>query len=267
MTGTGTAHSEDADIAYDYEGDGPLLLTIAGAGGAAMSFAPLAHALADEYTVVRYDRRGNSRSTGDVAAALDMAQQARDAAAVIHAMGAEKAYVFANSGGANISLKLAEDLPEVIAGLVAHEPPATAILPEAATWLAFTQQVYTAYLAQGLRAAMPLFIGSLVGFDPPPPGPGAGMAPGPNMDFFMSKEFVPISTYAPDLDAIARNKVNLVTAAGRRSADAYYARTARLIAERLPCRYVEFPGNHLAFMNDTAAFAAALREVLHQLAA
>ena len=66
---------------------------------------------------------------------------------------------------------------------------------------------------------------------------------------------------------IARNKVNLVTAAGRRSADAYYARTARLIAERLPCRYVEVPGNHLAFLNDTAAFAAALREVLHQLAA
>ena len=266
MTGTGTVDTEGAAIAYDYEGDGPVLLTITGAGGAAMTFAPLAHILADEYTVVRYDRRGNSRSSGDVSVGLDMAQSARDAAAVIHAMRVEKAYVFGNSGGANISLKLAEDLPDVIAGLVVHEPPVVAILPDAETQLGFVQQVHDAYLAQGLRAAMPLFAGSLVGFDPPPPGPGAGMAPGPNMDFFMSKEFVPISTFVPNLDAIARNHVSMVTAAGRRSAEAYYARTARLIAERLGCPYVDFPGNHLAFMNDSVAFAAALREVLHRLA-
>lgn len=50
-----------------------------------------------------------------------------------------------------------------------------------------------------------------------------------------------------------------------RSADAYYARTARILAQRLGCPYVEFPGNHMAFINDTEAFAAALREVLQGL--
>jgi hypothetical protein len=83
------------------------------------------------------------------------------------------------------------------------------------------------------------------------------------MDFFIAREFVPINAYVPDLDSISRNQVAIVTAAGRRSADAFYARTARLLASRLGCRYVEFPGNHLAFMNDTEAFAAAHREVLH----
>ena len=85
------------------------------------------------------------------------------------------------------------------------------------------------------------------------------------MDFFMAREYLPLSTYMPDLDLIARNKVSMVAAAGRRSGDAYYARTARLLAQRLGCPYVEFPGNHLAFINDTAAFAAALRAVLHDL--
>ncbi len=62
-----------------------------------------------------------------------------------------------------------------------------------------------------------------------------------------------------------RNKVPIVTVAGRRSADAYYARTARLLAQRLGCLYVEFPGNHMAFINDSEAFAAALRKVLQDI--
>ncbi len=265
MTKTGTVQTEGANIVYDYEGEGPLLLTIAGGGGNGARYAPIAGILAAEYTVVNYDRRGNSRSTDGGPGALDMAQSARDAAAVIRAMGVEQAYVFGNSGGANIGLKLAEDMPEVISGLVVHEPPVVALLPDAATWQGFVQEVHETYTTQGTPAAMKMFAGSLVGFDAPAPGPGDRIGAGPNMDFFMSREFVPISTYVPDLDALARNHVAIVMTAGRRSADAYYARTARLLAQRLGCPYVEVPGNHMAFLNDTAAFAAALREVLQGL--
>jgi len=266
MTRTGTVDTEGANIVYAYEGDGPLLLTIAGGGGDAMRYAPISHILGDEYTVVNYDRRCNSRSTGDASVDLDMAQSARDAAAVIRAMGAEKAYVFGNSGGANIGLKLAEDLPEVISGLIVHEPPVMSILPDAETWQGFVQRVHETYTTQGTRAAMALFFSSLVGFDAPSPVPGGGIGGGPNMDFFMAREYMPISTYVPDLDIISRNHVSIIAAAGRRSADAYYARTARILAERLGCQYVDFPGNHMAFMNDTEAFAAALREALHDFA-
>jgi pimeloyl-ACP methyl ester carboxylesterase len=266
MTKAGTVHTEGANIIYDYEGDGPLLLTIAGGGGDAMRYVPISSILADEYTVVSYDRRCNSRSTGDVSVDLDMAQSARDAAAVIRAMGVEKAYVFGNSGGANIGLKLAEDLPEVIFGLIVHEPPVMSILPDAETWQGFVQRVHETYTTQGTRAAMALFFSSLVGFDAPSQVPVGGIGGGPNMDFFMAREYMPISTYVPDLDLISRNHVAIITAAGRRSADAYYARTARILAERLGCQYVEFPGNHMAFMSDTEAFAAALREVLQDLA-
>jgi hypothetical protein len=74
---------------------------------------------------------------------------------------------------------------------------------------------------------------------------------------------VPISRYRPDLDAIRRNGVPVITAAGWASADAYYARTARVQAELLGCRYVEFPGNHLGFIFDAANFSEALRGALH----
>ena len=54
-------------------------------------------------------------------------------------------------------------------------------------------------------------------------------------------------------------------AAGRRSADAYYARTSRLLASRLGCQYAEFPGNHMAFVIDPEAVAVALHKVLEDL--
>jgi pimeloyl-ACP methyl ester carboxylesterase len=270
MTRTGTVQTEGANIVYDYVGNGPLLLTIAGGGGDGSRYAPLANILADEYTVVSYDRRGNSRSTGDTSVDMDMAQSARDAAAVIRTMGVEKAYVLGNSGGANIGLKLAEDIPEVITGLVVHEPPLIPILPDAEKWQNYVQKVHEAYVTQGTRAAMMLFVSEIVGFDPPTQAPtssnGAALnSEFSNIEFSMAREYVPFGTYVPDLDAISHNKVAIVTAAGSRSADAYYARTARILAQRLDCRYVEFPGNHFAYRTDTVAFAEVLRQVLHDL--
>jgi pimeloyl-ACP methyl ester carboxylesterase len=44
--------------------------------------------LADEFTVVSYDRRGNSRRPGDRTTDMTVAQRARDASSIIKAMGA-----------------------------------------------------------------------------------------------------------------------------------------------------------------------------------
>ncbi|MEV0404962.1 alpha/beta hydrolase [Actinoallomurus sp. NPDC050550] len=243
--------------------NGPLLLLISGGGGEAARYAPISAILAEDYTVVSYDRRGNSRSTGDTTIDLDMAQQARDAAAVIHAMGHDDAYVFGNSGGANIALQLATDHPAVIRGLVAHEGPTTPLLPHADTWLAFIERVHAAFTSHGAAEAFKVFATELVGFDTTPQQArvAAGEMP-PNAEFFMAREYVAISRYNPDLDTIRRNEVPMVTAAGRDSADAYYARTARIQAERLGCPYIEFPGNHLGFIFEAEAFATALRSAL-----
>ena len=56
---------QGAQIYYEVQGTGPVLLMIPGGPTDAGIFAPLAGLLSDRYTVVRYDPRGNSRSVLD----------------------------------------------------------------------------------------------------------------------------------------------------------------------------------------------------------
>jgi len=263
---TGTVHSEGADLVYDHEGDGPPLLCIAGGGGEASQFARISPLLAGDHTVIRYDRRGNSRSTGG--ADLDMAQQARDAAAVIRAVTGEPAFVFGNSGGGSIGFALAAEHPSLVRGLIAHEAPSVALLPDADIWMAFTDRVHATYLADGAAAAFKIFAGELVGF-----GTGrhegrigSGEPVSANAEYSLAHEYLQFARDQPDLDAIRSNGVPVATASGLDSADAYYARTARAQAERLRCAHHVFPGNHLGFMFRSSEFADALRQALDGLA-
>ena len=54
-----------AKIYYETRGRGPTLVMIPGGATDAGIFADLSQRLADRYTVVAYDPRGNSRSTSD----------------------------------------------------------------------------------------------------------------------------------------------------------------------------------------------------------
>jgi pimeloyl-ACP methyl ester carboxylesterase len=51
-----------AILHYETQGSGPVLVLVPGANGEAGIFKPLADALQDAFTVVRYDRRGFSDS-------------------------------------------------------------------------------------------------------------------------------------------------------------------------------------------------------------
>ncbi|WP_050460935.1 alpha/beta fold hydrolase [Herbaspirillum autotrophicum] len=261
---SGKVHTEGADIAYDCEGQGPLLLLVVGGNGDSRRYIELSSRLADSYTVVRYDRRASCRSSGDAAADLDMAQQGRDAAALIRALAAGPAYVFGNSGGASIALALTEGHPELVRGLVVHEPPVMRILPDADQQMALVDGVYATYQAQGTGPAMRQFAMSLIGFSPSAAAPGDQ---GGNMDRFMAHEYLLIGRYLPDLGKIRRDGVPVIACAGSASLDAYYARTAKVAAEILACPYVEIAGHHLAFVTDPDLFATELRSMLHRLSA
>jgi len=270
MTATAKVTTEGGDIVYDYEGHGPVLLTIAGGGGDASRYAGISRLLQDDYTVVRYDRRCNSRSTGDRSQPLDMAQQARDAAAVIRAMGNEPAYVFGNSGGGAIALKLAELHPELVRGMIVHEPSILTVLPDAPEWLAFAARVESTFETQGVGPAMRLFAGSLVGFGGPAIGAGnriGDASSDANLEFFLRREYHDLSLYRPDLARIRDNNLAMIAVAGRASEDAYYARTAQVLAERVGCAHAVVAGNHIAFVSDPATFAAELRGLLDQVKA
>ena len=104
-----------AEIYYEVRGSGPILLIIPGGPQDAGVFADVSRHLADRYTVVAYDPRGNSRSTFDgEPEELSLDVQADDAAALIGALGGGPAYVFGTSGGAQIGLNLAARYPELV---------------------------------------------------------------------------------------------------------------------------------------------------------
>jgi pimeloyl-ACP methyl ester carboxylesterase len=72
--------TEGAEIYCERRGNGPLLLLITGAMEDAEFYSSTADILADTYTVATYDRRCNSRSSGDRSTGMTVAQQARDSA-------------------------------------------------------------------------------------------------------------------------------------------------------------------------------------------
>src|SRR3712207_6715723 len=58
-----TIEVNGVELYHEVRGRGAPVLFISGAGGDAGQWGQVADLLADEFTVVTYDRRGNSRST------------------------------------------------------------------------------------------------------------------------------------------------------------------------------------------------------------
>ena len=115
-----------AKIYYEVRGSGPSVLFIAGATGDGGHFRRVAEILSDEFTVVTYDRRANSRSPrpeGWESASTE--EQSDDAAGLIEALGIGPVAVFGNSAGAIIGLDLVIRHPESVRGAILHEPPMT----------------------------------------------------------------------------------------------------------------------------------------------
>jgi pimeloyl-ACP methyl ester carboxylesterase len=150
-------------------GSGPLLLLIPGGPANAGVFADLAGFLADRYTVVAYDPRGNSRSVAD-GPPQDQQMDAHgdDAAHLLAAAcGGELADVLGSSGGAQIGLNRAARHPQRGHTVVAHEPPCVELLPDAAQQRAATREVVDLYRREGVGAGM-----QRLGVNVPNLGPG-----------------------------------------------------------------------------------------------
>ena len=93
------------ELHHEVRGDGPAVLLIMGASGDGGHFDRLAELLADQFTVITYDRRGNGRSprpSGWTTTSVD--EQADDAAALLRTIGQDPAVVFGTSLGAIYAL-------------------------------------------------------------------------------------------------------------------------------------------------------------------
>lgn len=262
-----------ATLYYEIRGAGPTLLLISGGPTDADVYAGIAPLLADAYTVVTYDPRGNSRSTVDgPAEGVGMERHGDDAARLIGAVSDGPANVFGNSGGALTGLNLAARHPERVVTLVAHEPPAVELLPDAATHLARSREVYDTYRTQGVGPAMQKFL-ALAGLKGGPPRTAQTGQPSPemietmarmgrNMELFLGHGMREASTFVPDITALRTGTPRILIACGEASGDQLACRAAAALADRLGSTLLRFPGDHGGFTNHPEAFAVRLREVL-----
>lgn len=256
---------DGAELYYEVRGVGPALLMISGAGGDAGYYAGIAEGLADAFTVITYDRRGNSRSTGGDHAPMELARQAADARALVGELADGRALVFGNSGGAIIGLTLAVLHPECLVGLIAHEPPAVNVLPDDDPGRGFFADLAARYAAGGAPAAGRRF-GETVR------GEGSYRWPADlwkrflgNADHLFGHEWPGFAAFHPDEAALRAATFPIVLGAGADDRGTYYARPSIEIARRIGVPWVEFPGIHMEFLRHPAHFAAAVRVLATQM--
>lgn len=121
---TETLQVPGASLYYEVRGSGPLLLMIPGGPMDGDGFQGIADRLADTYTVVTYDCRGNSRSPMQGSwDDLTVALFADDAHRLLDAVSTDQADALGSSGGATYALDLVARYPGRVRTLVAHEPP------------------------------------------------------------------------------------------------------------------------------------------------
>lgn len=261
-------------IYYEQRGEGPLLLIIPGGPQDAGVFAGLAELLADRYTVVAYDPRGNSRSLIEGAwADQDLNVHGDDAALLIEALaGDEPAYVFGTSGGAQIGLNLAARHPQLVKVLVAHEPPTIMLLEEPSEALSANATIHETYRRDGVEAGMAQFFadagldneepGNAPGFDMPPEAAETFARISGNFEYWLAHGMIPLSVYVPDVAALRSGEPRVVVAVGEKSVGQPIAAMSQALAGKLGIEPVAFPGDHLGFEAEAPAFAEALHSAL-----
>jgi pimeloyl-ACP methyl ester carboxylesterase len=268
------------DVRESEPAGAPILLMVGSPMGAA-GFGTLATHFTD-HTIVTYDPRGVERSERkDLDLEVTPEVHAADLRAVIEAVGGGPVDVFATSGGAVNALALVAAHSGLVRTLVAHEPPAAGVLPDATDALAACRAVHETYQQHGWGHGMAHFI-ALVSLRGPVPADFAPQpAPDPAMfgmptdddgardDLMLGSNIITVTHHRPDVDALRAASTRIVLAAGAGSDGELAHRGAEAVAELLGTSPVTFPGDHSGFLGgeygqtgEPDAFAARLREVL-----
>jgi pimeloyl-ACP methyl ester carboxylesterase len=251
-----------------------VLLIIPGGPQDAGVFSDVARHLADRYTVVAYDPRGNSRSTFDgEPREQDLDVHGDDAARLIDALGAGPAYVFGTSGGAQIGLNLTARHPGRVRALVAHEPPSMMLLEDPAPALAGMRDLHDTYRSQGVEAAMLKFFsenGLSEGpdqdeavppsFEPSPEEAETFARVSGNFEYWLAHGVMPLSLYRPDVEALRGRPV--VVGIGEESVGQPIDGMGKALAGRLGSKRAAFPGDHMGFAPYPDRFAETLHLAL-----
>lgn len=262
-----TVSAGAAELYCEVRGRGPPVLLIMGATGDAGHLAPVAEALADEFTAVVYDRRGNSRSPPPARwGATSVEEQADDAAALLGALGLAPAGVFGTSSGGVLALGLAIRHPGAVRGAILHEPTLYSVLrrPEE-TLSEIAATVREGLAAGGEAGAVEAFwrhVGGDAGWEGLAPDLRARMVA--NAGTFFGKERARFAAWRPEDAALAAVAVPVELLVGEESLP-FFAEMAAWLAGRLGAEVRAAPGTHTPYVDRPRELAGAIRPFLRRV--
>jgi pimeloyl-ACP methyl ester carboxylesterase len=264
---TGRLDVPGAHLYYEVRGSGPLVALVA-APMDATSFAPLADLLATDHTVLTTDPRGINRSrVDDPDRDVTPEDRADDVARLIAHLDAGPAVLLGSSGGAVTALALAQARPELVTTVVAHEPPLDQLLPDREELLRRTDGMIATYLSGDVRGAWREFL-DVANIRMPDEvfeavfgGPREGQAAADER-FGFERMLRGTVHWRPDVARLASVPVRVVVGIGEDSTGELCDRASRALTAALGTEPAMFPGGHIGFAEDPAAFAARLRAVL-----
>lgn len=124
------AHINNNKLYYELTGKyGDPIVLIHGSWSDSGGWEYLVPLLSDSFRVLRYDRRGHTRSD-EPEGQGKIKNDVSDLKGLIKHHGLAPAHIVGNSFGGNIALGLASENPELIKSLIVHEPPAVLLLDD-----------------------------------------------------------------------------------------------------------------------------------------
>jgi len=123
-----TANVNSVRLFYELSGTGDVpLVLVHGSWGSHHNWNHVVPRFAASFRLLTYDRRGHSESERPPDPGR-VREDVADLAALIEHLGLAPAWVGGNSFGASITLRLAGERPDLLRGVIAHEPPLISLL-------------------------------------------------------------------------------------------------------------------------------------------
>jgi pimeloyl-ACP methyl ester carboxylesterase len=262
-----TVAAGTAELYYEVRGGGPPVLFIMGATGDGGHFTRVAELLADEFTVVTYDRRGNSRSPRPSGwSGTSIAEQADDAVALLRALDLVPAAVFATSLGAVYGVWLVLHRPEMLRGAILHEPGLRAVLARREQAAAQTRQaVENGLAAGGPPGAVEAFwrhVAGDAGWDALPASVRERILG--NGETLVEVEVGSYESYRPDDAELAAVELPVMMLAGEETLPRF-VEAAAWVADRLGVEVERVPGGHAAYHTHPRELVDVIRPFLRRL--
>jgi pimeloyl-ACP methyl ester carboxylesterase len=257
----------ETELYYQLRGAGPPLLLIMGASGQGDVFGRFAGRLANDFTVVTYDRRGNGRSPRPAGwIATSPQEQAADAAALLTALGLVPAAIFGTSSGGVFALATVIGHPGVVRAAVLHEPALFPLFDNPADVRATVGALVGQAMQSGGRvAAFERFLRFVAG-DANWEGLDAGVREAllASADTYLDVESGAFDAYLPDQATLASIAAPVAVLVSDRS-HLFFAEAAFRLAKALGVQITRTPGTHFAYLDHPEELAEAVSTFLQNV--